>query len=408
MEFSWKRNLFVLWTGTFLVGMAYSVSIPFMSIFLQNDLGVQDHLEAWTGVVLAVTFLASSLIAPFWGSVADKHGRKLMMLRAGLCLSLAYFLYFLVQNPYELIAARILEGLLAGYIPSAIALVATNTPEKHVGYALGIISTATATSSILGPLTGGVVSHLVGPRDTFLIAGVMVLIAFLIALFGVQEPSFKKMEAKRSSVINDLKSAAANRSLMLALVIVFITSTSIMLIEPLLTVYVLKLGSSDSAASLNAGIIFSAVGIATLIASPRWGKHGTKVGYEKVLFIGLIGGGIGSVLQIFFHNLITFGSLRFVYGLFFAAVFPALNAFIAQQTEPSFRSRAFGLNQSANQLGIMLGPLLGGFLAIRLPIPTIFAISGIMLLAVALMLKLPKFALLQHPSAEKERSQSSS
>lgn len=395
---SWKRNLLVLWLGTFLVSMAYTVSIPFMSIFLQNDLGVQSHLELWTGVVFAITFLAAALIAPFWGSMADKYGRKPMMLRAGICLSVAYFLYFIVQNPYELILVRVMEGLLAGYIPSAIALVATNTPEKHVGYALGVISTSSAAATVIGPLVGGSVSYLIGSRETFLLAGVMVLIAFVIAWVWVKEPSFVKSEAKRSAVLNDLKEAAGNRTLVSALFIVFITSTSIMILEPLLTIYVLKLGSSQSSASLHAGIIFSAVGVATLIAAPRWGKLGSKWGYEKVLFIGLIGGGIGNLLQILFHDLIGFGTLRFVYGLFFAAVFPALNAFIATHTEPGFRSRAFSLNQSANQMGLLLGPLIGGFLATQLSIPVVFAINGSLLLMVAVLLKLPKFSF-QQPSA---------
>jgi DHA1 family multidrug resistance protein-like MFS transporter len=393
VTYSWKRNLFVLWVGTFLVSMAYTVSIPFMSIFLQNDLGVNDHLEAWTGTVFAVTFLASSLIAPFWGSIADKYGRKPMMLRAGICLSIAYFLYYIVQNPYELFAVRIMEGLLAGYIPSAFALVATNTPEKHVGYALGIISTSNAAASVIGPLLGGVISHMIGPRDTFFIAGLMVFFAFLIALFWVKEPSFNKSQAKRSSVTQDLKAASSNRNLMAALIIVFITSTSIMILEPLLTIYVIKLGSGQNSASLHAGIIFSLVGVATLIAAPRWGKIGSKIGYEKVLFIGLLGGGIGNILQIVFHNLIGFGSLRFVYGLFFAAVFPALNAFIAKHTDPNFRSRAFGLNQSANQMGLLLGPLIGGLLATSLSISVVFALNGSLLLLVALLMRIPRFSM---------------
>lgn len=373
--------------------MAYSVSIPFMSIFLQDDLGVTNHLEIWTGFVFAITFMSGALIAPFWGSIADKYGRKPMMLRAGICLSAAYFMYYLVQNPYELIVARILEGLLAGYIPSAIALVATNTPEKHVGYALGVMSTASAAASIIGPLIGGVVSHFVGPRDTFLFAGVMVFVAFLIAVFWVKEPSFNKSSAKRSSVVSDLKVAASNRTLMSALFIVFITTTSVMILEPLLTIYVLKLGSSQESASLHAGIIFSAVGIATLIAAPRWGRIGGRIGYEKVLFIGLLGGAAGNLLQVLFHNLIGFGSLRFVYGLFFAAVFPALNAFIAKHTDQEFRSRAFSLNQSANQMGLLLGPLIGGLLATRLSIPVVFVINGVMLLFVAILLKTPRFAI---------------
>lgn len=392
MTYSWKRNLFILWLGCFLVSTAYSVSIPFMPIFLQEDLGVDSHLETWTGAVFAVTFLASSLIAPFWGSMADRYGRRPMMLRAGICLAASYFIYFFVQNPYMLLGARVIEGLLAGYIPSAIALIATNTPDKQVGYALGIISTATAAAAITGPLAGGVISHFVGTRETFFVAGLMVFIAFLIAMIWVKEPSFVKPEGKRSSVLSDLKEASRNRKLMVALAIVFVTTTSVMLVEPLLTIYVLKLGSSASSASLNAGIIFSAVGVATLIAAPRWGRLGMTVGYEKVLFIGLLGGAIGNLLQIAFHNLFGFGALRFGYGLFFAAVFPALNAIIAQNTELGFRSRAFSLNQSANAMGLMAGPLLGGLLGSQLSTPVIFVTTGLFLLGVAIWTRLSIFS----------------
>ncbi|WP_052488079.1 hypothetical protein [Gordoniibacillus kamchatkensis] len=87
-------------------------------------------------------------------------------------------------------------------------------------------------------------------------------------MLWVKEPSFNKSAAKRSSVIQDVKAATANRTLMSALLIVFVTSTSIMIMEPLLTVYVLKLGSYQNAAAIHAGVIFSAVGIATLFAAP--------------------------------------------------------------------------------------------------------------------------------------------
>ena len=401
--FSWKRNLVVLWIGTFLVSMAYSVSIPFMSIFLEHDLGVTEHLEAWTGVVFAVTFLSGALIAPFWGSLADKYGRKPMMLRAGICLSFCYFLYFIVDGPYELIGARILEGLLAGYIPSAIALIATNTPEKHMGYALGVISTSSAAASVIGPLLGGIVSHMIGPRDTFALASGMVAVAFLICLFWVKEPSFNNSTAKRSSIAQDLKVAASNRSLIIAFVVVFVTTTSVMLLEPLLTIYVQQIGSDASSASLYAGIIFSAVGVATLIAAPWWGKFGTRIGYEKVLFIGLLGGGIGNVLQVLFHSLVGFGALRFGYGLFFAGVYPALNAFIAERTDPSFRSRAFSLNQSSHQMGLMLGPLLGGFAATQVPIPVVFVFTGVALLLLAAMLKIPKFSISRDAASSRKQ-----
>ncbi|NHN34775.1 MFS transporter [Paenibacillus agricola] len=387
--YSWKLNLFVLWIGAFFISMSFSISIPFLPIFLQDQLGIHDHLELWSGAVFSVSFLASAFVSPFWGSLADKYGRKPMLIRAATCLTIIYSLYYFVQNPYQLVALRILEGLLAGYIPAAVALVATNTPEKKVGYALGIMSTAMATGSIIGPLIGGFVSHLIGNREAFLFSSCMSLMALITAWIWVKEGEINKSSA-RTNVLGDLKLVFSNRSLLFIIITTFVVHTSVMIIEPLLTIYVIQLGASSGNASLSSGIIFSAVGLATLIAAPRWGKFGGTYGYDKILFIGLVGGGLGNLLQIAFHDLIGFGSLRFIYGLFFAAVFPAISSLIVQFTDTSFRGRAFGLNQSAMQMGTMVGPMLGGLLASVVPIPYVFLINSLLILAIAVVVKVLK------------------
>jgi MFS family permease len=309
-----------------------------------------------------------------------------MLLRSGLSLAVLYFITYFVNNPYELIIIRIFQGLLAGYVPSAIAMVGTNTPENKVGYALGVMATSGAVGSIVGPLVGGAVSRWVGNREAFLVSGFVVLFAFFIAWIWAKEENFKRT-TQRVSVLDSLKEMGHNRLFMNVLGLVAVVSTSVMLLEPLLTLYVIDLGVSQTEAPLTAGIIFSAVGIATALASPRWGKLGTKLGYGKMLFIGLLGGGIGTLLQLAFHHYVGFGILRFGYGLFFAAVYPSLNALIVKLTEPSFRGRAFGLNQSANQLGIMIGPMLGGFLGHALSIPVVFALNGIALVSIAFVVR---------------------
>lgn len=386
MKFSWKRNLFVLWVGVFFCSTAYSISIPFLPIFMNTELNVgEDYIELWAGVAFGITFLASALISPYWGSLADKYGRKPMLIRSGFALAFLYLISYFVHDPYVFIAVRIFQGLLAGFVPASIALVATNTPEAKTGYALGIMSTAGATGSIIGPLIGGVVSHYYGNRNAFLFSALIVLVSALIATFFVKEHNFNR-SAARSRVRDDIKQASANKPFMALLAIMAVTTFSVMILEPLLTVYVMEMGVSVDEASLTSGIIFSSVGIATIIMAPRWAKIGQRIGYSKILIIGLVGGGLGNMLQVFVSDYIGFGLLRFGYGLFFAAVYPTINALIVETTDSAFRGRAFSLNQSASQLATMAGPIIGGLLGSLMPIRWIFVLNGLVLLIAAWMI----------------------
>lgn len=386
MNFSWKRNLAVLWLGVFLCSTSYSISIPFMSIFLSDDLGVTSHLEAWSGFAFGISFLASALISPFWGSLADKYGRKPMLIRSGFSLAALYLINYFVHDPYVFLVVRVLQGLLAGFVPSSIALVATNTPEEKTGWALSVMSTSGAAGSIIGPLIGGVISYYYGNRSAFLFSSAIVLLSALIATLFVKERKVDR-SVPRSRVRDDIREAGGNGAFVSLMIMTGISYFSVMLLEPLIPIYMLDMGISKDSASLTSGVVFSAVGIATVLMAPRWGKIGGRKGYGTILFIGLLGGGIGNMLQFFVTGYVQFAIVRFVYGLFYAAVLPSINALIVQVTEPGFRGRAFGLNQSVSQLATMAGPILGGLLGAILPIRWVFVVNGLMLLAAALTVK---------------------
>ncbi|WHY78446.1 MFS transporter [Neobacillus sp. WH10] len=375
----WKRNLWVLWIGVFFTSASFSMVIPFLPIFLPQ-IGVNENVEIWSGVLFSAAFFAGAIASPFWGSVADKYGRKPMIIRAGFCLFIIYTLTAFVTNPYQLLVLRIMQGLLTGFIPGAIALIGTNTPGNKVGYALSMISTASASGGILGPLLGGGIAHLVGNRWAFGSAGIFVLISTILVVLWVTEENFTPSK-KRSSVKNDMKEAWSNRPFMLVLLLTVVTAGSIMTIEPVLPLYIVKLGGSADKASLLAGIVFSLPGIASALFAPVWGKWADKVGFHRVLVIGLLGGGLGTLAQILFSEIIGFSIIRFVFGAFFCAVYPALNGLVVKSTAEDFRGRAFGLNQTANQIGGMIGPMIGGFIGGIFPVQIVFVVTGTMLLA---------------------------
>ncbi|HYK74649.1 MAG TPA: MFS transporter [Pseudoneobacillus sp.] len=375
---TWKRNLWVLWIGVFFTAASFSMVVPFLPIFLLQ-IGVHEHIEMWSGLIFSSAFFAGAIATPFWGNLADKYGRKPMIVRAGFALFVIYTLMAFVTNPYQILVLRILQGLLSGFIPGSIALIGTNTPNDKVGYALSLISSASASGMIIGPLLGGGIAELVGNRWAFATGGIIVGLATFLIIFWVKEENFKPSKEK-GSIKKDFKVALSNRPFLLVLILTLIISCSIMIIDPIVPLYIAKLGGSSAYASLLTGFVISLPGIASALFAPYWGKWADKVGFQRVLFIGLLGGGLGTLAQVLFAHIWGFSITRFIYGIFFCAVYPSLNGLVVKSTPDDFRGRAFSLNQTANQIGGMIGPIIGGFLAGIFPIHSVFVVTGLLLL----------------------------
>ena len=113
----WQRNLRVLWFGNFMAGIGFSLIMPFMSLYI-DTLGDfnRTELSFWSGLTFAATFLVTAVVSPIWGRLADERGRKLMLLRASLGMSIVIACMGLVTNVYQLVLLRLLQGVFAGYI----------------------------------------------------------------------------------------------------------------------------------------------------------------------------------------------------------------------------------------------------------------------------------------------------
>ena len=121
---NWKRNLTVAWLGCFLTGAAFSLVMPFLPLYVEQ-LGVTGHsaLNMWSGLVFSITFLFSAIASPFWGGLADRKGRKIMLLRSALGMAIIMALMGVAQNVWQFLILRTLLGLLGGFIPNANALI---------------------------------------------------------------------------------------------------------------------------------------------------------------------------------------------------------------------------------------------------------------------------------------------
>ena len=383
---NWKIALAILTTCSMLMSMSYTMLIPFLPMYLIQELGVQlSDVDLWSGAIFAISFLISGIMAPIWGALADKKSRKLMALRAGFCLSIIYFLGGLVQTPWELFGVRVIQGLSAGLWPALLAIMSSSSPKLKLGFCMGVMQGGMTAGGVLGPLFGGFLAEMFGMRSTFFIAGSALFFITCLILFYIKEEPRKADAVKKPVKIWDfslLKIPAVKRMLICA----GVAQMSILLTQPVLPQYIVELQGSMDQIVLVSGIVFSVCGISGVIASPVWGILGQNWGYRPVLYLALSGAGILGLIQVIPNSLEGFTVWRFIGGIAFAGIFPAINAVLTISTTANDKGRVFGLSYLAQQIGSVMGPIMGSAMAVFWSYKVIIGFSGFVLLPLAFYL----------------------
>ncbi|MGA3269967.1 MFS transporter [Lactiplantibacillus pentosus] len=378
----WHRNLIVLWFCTFVAGMAFSEIMPFLSLFV-SQLGdfTKAQVTFYSGLAFAADYAISAISAPLWGIIADKKGRKIMLLRASFGMAVAMGLMGLVTNVWQLIALRALQGVFAGFISNAQALVASQAPRKYSGRALSTLITGAVSGQLFGPVIGGFLAQLFSIRNTFFITAGLLLVAFLLSLFFVQE-HFKPVEHHRNPGDSRNPLAAFQNP---RLIIMMLCSTAIVQfgnasIAPIISLYVRELMYYKGPITVVAGIIAALPGISNIFSAPRLGRYGDHHGSGKVLLFGYIFAVIMYFPQGIVTSVVALGILRFAIGISDGALYPEIQTVLTKNTPVNLTSTIFSYNQSFQAIGNMLGALLGGLVAGWFNYNAVFIMTALLLL----------------------------
>ncbi|CAM3150180.1 MFS transporter [Sporolactobacillus spathodeae] len=375
----WKKNLYVCWFGSFATAAGMSQIIPFLPLYIAQ-LGIHSTaaIEKWSGLIFGGTFLISALVSPLWGKLADKYGRKPMLLRASLGMCLVVFFMSFVQNVYELLALRMIMGLVSGFIPASITLVATQTPKERSGWALGMLSTGAVSGMLIGPLLGGFLSQIMGMRFVFIDTSIMLACAFLAAFFFVEE-HFQAQTIKQPT-FREMVGMTPHFGLILSMFLTtFMVQLANMSIQPIITVYVQLLDPHSTNMALISGIVVAASGLASVLSAPYLGKLSDRVGPRRVLIFALIFTGVVFIPQAFVSNPWELTILRFILGLATAGILPSINSIVKKMAPGQITGRLFGYNQSFQFIGTLGGSLLGAHLAAAYGIPFVFFTTSFLL-----------------------------
>ncbi|WP_296902681.1 MFS transporter [uncultured Megasphaera sp.] len=385
MLVNWKLCLAILTCNVVFMSASYTMLVPFLPMYLTLELGVTAaSVNLWSGIVFSSTFLVSAIMAPIWGRMADTRGKRMMALRASLLLSISYFLGGIVTSPLQLTFMRMFQGFAAGLWPMELAIMTLYAPPQKLGISLGIMQGGLTAGGIVGPLFGGFLAEAFGMRMSFFLAAGALFLNFLVLLFFIKEPPVKEEKdspaaATEGEKVNLWKIPVIR----LMLVASALVQVVILIVQPILTTYITQLAGNIDNLVFISGLIFSLGGFSSAVTAPLWGRFGQHHGFFRALRLSLILAGIFFLLQALPATLYAFAASQFAVGLFFSGIFPSINAILAENTSASLKGRVFGLLFSAQQVGAMTGPLLGGLIATIFGMKYVFLAAGLILFIIS-------------------------
>lgn len=372
MQF-WKRNLISIWVAQFLSTTGFSLCLPFAPFFIQQ-LGITDPAQAkiWASVSASSVAVGLAVMAPIWGILADRFGRRLMLLRSQIMASLILVGMGFSPNVYVFVALRAMQGAFTGTINATATLVAATTPEEKQGTALGTLSAAVFTGFMAGPMIGGFLAEWFGYRNTFYISGALLLISSVPVVSFVHENFVQpeKVVASRRAKLREQVGLVI--PLFPIMLLMLVSAAGRKFDAQLLPLYVQDIlgrlegaarwtGLINGTAALGAALAGIVVGRLSDRFSPRLiGKGAAALSGTAMLLTGLL----PSLPALFpFRFLLAFGA---------AGIDPVLQSWLSRATPENKRGVVFGYATTIRSLGWGGAPLLSGAIAIHFGFPAVY------------------------------------
>lgn len=376
----WKRNLWICCIASFIVSIGMSQMAPMLPLYVAELGGTNPgDVARWSGIIFSCNFISLAIFSPIWGRLSDRYGRKPMVLRASLALAVIMFGMGLAQNVWQLCGLRLIQGTMSGFQAAIIPMVAQEAPSDRSGWALGMFFTSQVSGALLGPVFGGWLAETVGYRYTFFVIGSFCLMGFF-SIFALRENFHVQPQAAALGLRESFQRLPNPKLIVGLFITTLVMQFALMSIQPIITVYITQLVTSQDHIALIAGLVFSCAGFASMLTASRIGHLADHIGSEKVLLASLLLAGFSFIPQGFVRNPAELGFLRFLLGIATAGLLPSVNNLIRQHTPPVCLGRIYGFNQSFQFIGNFLGAFLGGNIAAEFGIQNIFFFTALLLL----------------------------
>ena len=378
----WRRSANVLTFAVFVTFVGIGFFYPLVPLYLQ-EIGVTDptSVRLWSGVIGSGQGLAFAISAPFWGILADRVGRKPMVVRAMIVSGFGIAAAAFVRDPVLLLLVVIFRGLAAAPGTAAMSLISTTVPQESLTRYVSYMQAAFVLGMSGGPVLGGLLVGIIGMQATFAIGGAISLVAGLLVLVFAEE-NFERPATgiSRSSVLENAAAVVTGPILVLVLLqtVLWMAGNGSV---PIMTLQVQDLVGTQSAAA-TAGIIqglFSATAVVGIVGTPRLVA---RYGFQNVLLAATIGFALMFVPQGLAHNVVVLSTARMAQGIFFGLIGPSIQTLVGLSTSTDRRATVYGALATFTGAGGGIGPIALGAVAATLSLPAAFFAAALLVVPV--------------------------
>jgi MFS transporter, DHA1 family, multidrug resistance protein len=384
---AWRRNLYILVVVQLISTAGFSLVFPFVPLYVREiGIATRGSVAFWSGLAFSSQAFTMMLAAPIWGAVADRYGRKVMLVRATFGGAILLILMGMVQNAEQLVVLRTIQGFVTGVVPAVSALVAASAPRERLGESLGLLNTSRAVGVAIGPVIGGIIGDAFGFRESFWITGALLAISGVCALLWVREEFVPPKASKQRVGFFEAYRLLLQMPGMSGLYgLQFLRSLGQTMILPMAALFVVELmGETTGAASIT-GLI---IGLASFTAATSgvWlGRMGDRIGHTKVLIGSALVAALLYAPQPFVTHVWQLVALQALQGFAAGGLIPSISALMNLWSPVGKQGAVYGLDTSVNAGARSIAPMLGAAIAVWFGLRGVFGATAIVYFAICLL-----------------------